>query len=144
MNLSVNSVSPNPNTPNFGMAVKLDENAHRVIKKQVAKMSASTADKFWNDLDAAVERQKDNPVNILIRKCNHRRALAAEVVDDRENALDNKVFAQGLFNPGGLKFVDKAEEYANNVNKLNNKLSRYEKAIDTDYDPRAAELDIEA
>ena len=107
-------------------------------------MSASTADKFWNDLDAAVERQKDNPVNILIRKCNHRRALAAEVVDDSENALDNKVFAQGLFNPGGLKFVNKAEEYANNVNKLNNKLSRYEKAIDTDYDPRAAELDIEA
>lgn len=145
MNLSVNSVSPNPNpsNPNFGMAIKIDENAHKVIKKQVSKLSQKKAESFWENFDAAVNRQQDNPVNILIRRCNNRDALAAEVVDDSENALDNKVFTQGLFNPKGLKFVKKAGEYADNINNLNTKLAKYEKAVDADYDPHTS-LDIEA
>ena len=84
MNYSVNSVSPN-----FGMAIKIDSNAHPVIKKQVAKMAGEKAEKFWETLDAAVYRQKDNPVNILIRKSNHRQALVAVVVDNSEEALNN-------------------------------------------------------
>ena len=140
MNYSVNSVSPN-----FGMAIKIDSNAHPVIKKQVAKMAGEKAEKFWETLDAAVYRQKDNPVNILIRKSNHRQALVAEVVDNSEEALNNKVFAQDLFKPGGLKFVNKAETYANQVNKINQKLNSYEKAVDTDYNPaQACKLNIEA
>ena len=58
MNYSVNSVSPN-----FGMAIKIDSNAHPVIKKQVAKMAGEKAEKFWETLDAAVYRQKDNPIS---------------------------------------------------------------------------------
>lgn len=144
MNLSVNSVSQNPNgNPNFGMAIKIDENAHKVIKKQVSKLSQKKAEAFWENFDAAVNRQQDNPVNILIRKCNNRQALAAEVVDDSENALNNKVFTQGLFSPKGLKFVKKAEGYADNINDLNTKLAKYEKALDVDYDPRAS-LDVKA
>ena len=137
MYCSVNSVSPN-----FGMAIKLDNNAHSIIKKQVAKLSSEKADKFWQTLDAAVERQKENPVNVIIRKCKHRQALAAEVVDNSENALNNKVFSQKLFSPKGLNFIDKAEKYADNVDKLNQKLGQYEKAIDADYNP--VHLDIEA
>lgn len=88
MNLNINSAS----SPNFGMAIKIDENAHRVIKKQVSKLSPQKADTFWENFDAAVNRQQNNPVNILIRKCKNRQALAAEVVDDNKNALNNKVF----------------------------------------------------
>ena len=143
MNLNVNSVSRGQTNPNFGMAVKLDSDAHSIIKKQVSKLSAKKAEKFWEDFDKIVEDQKDNLVNIIIRKCNNRQALAAEVVDNSESALENKVFTQGLFNPKGLKFVKKAEEYADNINNLNTKLAKYEKAVDADYDPHTS-LDIEA
>ncbi len=141
MNLNINSAS----SPNFGMAIKIDENAHKVIKKQVSKLSPKKADTFWENFDAAVNRQQDKPVNILIRKCKNRQALAAEVVDDNKNALNNKVFSQGILKPKGLKFLKKAEGYADNINELNTKLSKYEKALETDYNPHnIQELDIEA
>lgn len=144
MNLNVNSVSRGQTNPNFGMAVKLDSDAHPIIKKQVSKLSAKKAEKFWEDFDKIVEDQKDNLVNIIIRKCNNRRALAAEVVDNSESALENKVFTQGLIHPSGLKFVKSAEDYANKVNVLNQKLAGYEKAVDTDYTPNIGSVDLEA
>lgn len=144
MNLNVNSVSRGQTNPNFGMAVKIDGNAHKIIKKQVASLSPKKADRFWETFDSIVEAQKDNLVNIIIRKCKHRQALAAEVVDNSENALENRVFSQGLISPSGLKFVIKAEDHANKINRLNQKLAGYEKAIDTDYTPNIGSVDIEA
>ena len=35
----------------------------------------------------AVERQEQNPVNIIIRKAKHRQALAAEIVDSEGNVI---------------------------------------------------------
>lgn len=138
--MKLNSVSPLRNyTPNFGMAVKIDKNAHAVIKRQLAGLSNDAVDSFWKELDAVTTRQAENPVNILLRKCNNRKALAAEVVDNSNEPLDNRVFTQGLFRPKGLKFMSKAETYADNVNSLNTKLAKYDEALDVDYDPSLAE-----
>lgn len=136
MNLSLNSVSSkHRSNPNFGMAVKIDPDANLILKKQLVKMSDKALENYWNRFDAIVNRQNDNPVNILIRKCNKRKALAAEIVDNNDNALDNLVTSQGLLRPRGLKFLEKAEICADRINALNNRLAKYEKAVDADYEP---------
>lgn len=137
MNLGLNPAGQNPRASvNFGMAIKIDPDAHSIIKRQAMGLSSKAYDSFCDAFDAAVKRQEDNPVNIIIRKCNNRQALAAEVVDNSENAIDNTVISQGLIRPRGLKFLDKAEAKANKINDLNQRLLKYEVANDVDYDPR--------
>ncbi len=146
MNLSVNPMGQNfnnRNSVNFGMAIKLDNDALPIIKEQASKLSKGAYEEFWKNFDAAVSRQQENPVNIIVRKCNNRRALAAEIVDKSENPLDNQVFTQG-FGKKGLKFLDKAEVKADNINDMNQRLGKYDLAIDDDYNPGTVkELDIE-
>ena len=100
MNVNFN---PNYQSPNFGMAIKIDPNAKAILKKQTAGLSDSSFIKFWNSFDEAVERQAENPVDIIIRKCNHRKALAAEVVDNGSEPLENTVYSQGFIFPSKIK-----------------------------------------
>lgn len=141
MNLGLNTAGQNKNASvNFGMAIKVDPDAHAIIKRQAMRLSDKAYDSFCESFDAAVKRQENNPVNIIIRKCNNRQALAAEIVDNSENAIDNSVISQRLIRPKGLKFLDKAEAKANKVNDLNQRLMNYDVAKDIDYDPK---IDIE-
>jgi hypothetical protein len=121
--------------PNFGMAVKVDPSANKVIKNQVLKMKPETASTFWENLNGFIDRQKDNLNNIVIRKTNHRNALAAEVVDaEVETAVKNKVYAQGIFSKNGsLKFMEKAEEKANNLKEVNEKVAKLPEATKNDF-----------
>lgn len=134
MNLGLNPVGQNTRASvNFGMAIKIGSDAHAIIKRQAMALTDKAYDSFCDAFDAAVKRQENNPVNIIIRKCNNRQALAAEIVDNSENAIDNIVISQGLIHPKGLKFLDKAEAKANKINNLNQRLTNYEAAKAVDY-----------
>lgn len=130
------------NSPNFGMAIKLDKSAHLVLKKQAAGMSEKSYEKFWDTIDRAVKRQESNPVDILIRECKYRNALAAEVVDHSEEPLKNTVFTQRLFFPKGLKFLSKAEKRADKINDMNSRIETYPEAVREDYISKPV-IDIE-
>lgn len=145
MNLSINpSVNSNYNTmncnkrrnnPSFGMAVKVDESAMQIMKDQTLALSTKKATKFWDKLSEMISRNEDNPVNVIIRKCNHRKALAAEVVDsEAATAVDNKVHTQPfMFKNGSLKFAEKAEKDANVLNETNQKIASLPKAEEKDF-----------
>lgn len=139
MNVNFN----NGQAQNFGMAIKLDKSAHIVLKKQAANMSDKNYKKFWENIDNAVERQESNPVDIIIRECKHRHALAAEVVDHSDEPLKNTVFTQRLFFPKGLNFLNKAEKRADKINDMNSKISEYPEAIKDDYLSKPL-IDVEA
>ncbi len=130
MNVNFN---PNAQSTSFGMAIKIDPNAKAILKKQTADLSVNKYLKFWDSFDEAVERQSENPVDIIIRKCNHRNALAAEVVDNGNEPLKNTVYSQGFIFPSRLKFINKAERRADTINDLNQRLSKYTEAVDDDY-----------
>lgn len=145
MNLSINpSVNSNYNTmncnkrrnnPSFGMAVKVDESAMQIMKDQTLALSTKKATKFWDKLSEMISRNEDNPVNVIIRKCNHRKALAAEVVDaEAETAVKNRVHTQPfMFKNGSLKFAEKAEKDANVLNETNQKIASLPKAEEKDF-----------
>lgn len=114
-------------TPNFGMSVLLDKSAHAIIKKQVTELSPKKGESFLKKISELVQNQKENPVNIIIRKANRRKALVAEIVDSPEGAnlgaKKNKIFSQGFFfKTGNTKFLKKAENEANNLNAINTKV----------------------
>lgn len=145
MNLSINpAVNNNYNSMNcnrrrnntsFGMAVKVDESAMQIMKDQTLALSTRKATKFWDKLNEMITRNEDNPVNVIIRKCNHRKALAAEVVDsEAATAVDNKVHTQPfMFKNGSLKFAEKAEKDAYTINETNKKLEALPKAEEKDF-----------
>lgn len=143
MNLGINSSMNNYNAinckrnanPSFGMAVKVDGPATKVIKEQVLKMDAKKAEGFWEKFQALIDRQAENPVNIIVRKCKNRNALAAEVVDSQaNNAVKNKSFSQGLFSKNGsLKFTKRAEAEANKLNEANVRIAELPKAAEKDF-----------
>lgn len=145
MNLSINpSVNSNYNTmncnkrsnnPSFGMAVKVDESAMQIMKDQTLALSTKKATKFWDKLSEMISRNEDNPVNVIIRKCNNRKALAAEVVDaEAETAVKNRVHTQPfMFKNGSLKFAEKAEKDANVLNETNQKIASLPKAEEKDF-----------
>ena len=83
INNSINNSNYRNNSPKFGMAIKLDSSAVPVIKKQAAKMRSIEKYNFLSLIRQNVERQVDNPVDIIIRKTKFRKALAAEVVDSK-------------------------------------------------------------
>jgi len=145
MNLSINpSVNNNYNTMNcnkrrnntsFGMAFKVDESAMKIMKDQTLAIKPKKAENFWNKLNDMIARNEDNPVNVIIRKCNHRKALAAEVVDaEAETAVKNRVHTQPFaFKNGSLKFAEKAEKDANTINETNQKIASLPKAEEKDF-----------
>lgn len=143
MNLGINSVSNNyssmnckrNSSPNFGMAMKVDKSAEKVIKEQVLNLSPKKADAFWEKLEALKTESESNPVNWIIRKCNKRNALAAEVVDSAaETAVKNKVHSQPfVFKNGNLKFAEKAKADAERINDANLKIDSLPKAEEIDF-----------
>lgn len=146
MNVNFN---PNAQSTNFGMAIKLDPSAKTILKRQTSELSQKAYDKFWQSFDEAVERQADNPVDIIVRKCKNRNALAAEVVDNGDEPLKNTVYSQGLIFPSKMRFIQKAEKKADTLNELNTRLAKYTEAVEDDYFPAAEKqagegLDIEA
>ncbi len=130
MNVNFN---PNAQSTNFGMAIKIDPNAKAILKKQTADLSSSSFENFWKSFDEAIERQAENPVDIIIRKCNHRKALAAEVVDNGREPLENTVYSQGFIFPSKMKFINKAEKRADTLKDLNQRLDKYTEAVKDDY-----------
>ncbi len=134
MNLGITPANQNinckrNNSPQFGMAIKLDKSAHPIIKKQAVALRDKSRNNFFTKLKQAVERQESNPVNILIRKAKHRNALAAEVVDSEigksMGGVKNQVTSQPLIGKNGsLKFLDKAEKKANKLNETNNEVKK--------------------
>ena len=137
------NITPIQSNTNF-RAVKLDPNAQPVIKRQVIKMSIDKNCKFWQKFDEIVQRQLENPVDIIVRQCNNRKnALAAEVVDHSEDAIGNLVFTQGILCKKGLKFLEQAEKKADIINDTNTKLTKYTPATDDDYFCGPVELDEE-
>ena len=135
MNLSINN-SMNSN-PNFGMSVLIDRTAEPIIKKQTLGLSKRAYSKFISRLDGAIERQLNNPNNIIIRSTNSGRGLAAEVVDaEGATAVRNYVTAQGLLQRNGsVKFSKDAERKADRLESINGKLSNVAKAEEKDYRP---------
>ncbi len=132
MNLGITPANQNinckrNNSPKFGMAIKLDPTAHSIIKKQAVALGEKSRNNFFAKLKEAVEKQESNPVNILIRKAKHRKALAAEIVDSEigksMGGIKNQVTSQPLVGKNGsLKFLDKAQKKANKLNETNNKI----------------------
>lgn len=125
-------VNMNPSA-SFGMAVKVDPNAQRVIKAQTSELSEKAYNKFWDNFNDIVSRQEGNPVDILIRKCKHRNALAAEVVDHSDFPMKNTVYSQSTLFPGGLKFMERAEKKADRINNVNELIGNYKPATKNDY-----------
>lgn len=125
-------VNMNPSA-SFGMAVKVDPNAQRVIKAQTSELSEEAYNKFWDNFNHIVSRQEGNPVDILIRKCKHRDAIAAEVVDHSDSPMKNTVYSQSTLFPGGLKFMERAEKKADRIKDVNDKIGTYKPATENDY-----------
>ena len=76
-------------------------------------------------------------------------ALAAEVVDNGSEPLENTVYSQGFIFPSKIKFINKAEKRAETLNDLNQRLSKYTEAVEDDYltaieKESAGGMDIEA
>lgn len=143
MNLGINSVSNNyssmncqrKNSPSFGMAMKVDKSAEKIIKDQVLSLKPKKAEAFWAKLEELKSSSESNPVNWIIRKCNRRNALAAEVVDSNaETAVKNKVFSQPLmFKDGKLGFAEKAAAEAEKLNDANLKIQALPKSTEADF-----------
>ena len=149
MNLGINNSNQNlycnryNANPSFGMALKLDKTAHRVIKHQALKLGEKSREQFFKGLSDSVKNQKSNPVNIILRKSRNRDALVAEIVDSEDGrklgAAKNFVISQPIFffKNGNLKFLRKAEKKANELNSINSKvndvISSMEEAEAKDY-----------
>ncbi len=148
MNLGINQMSQNINcsrknsSPNFGMALKVDKSAYPIIKKQAIALGEKKKNNFLFKIEQAFERQKENPVNIILRKAKHREALAAEVVDSEcgktLGGVKNKIKSQPIIGKNGsLRFLDKAEKNANKLNETNkqiqNLINRIPEAEPKDY-----------
>lgn len=113
--------------PSFGMAIKLDKSAHSVIKQQALKLGNKSRERFFAGIEEAVNKQQDNPVNIILRKSKTRNALAAEVSDSESGrelgAATNFVTSQPFFfKNGSLKFLKAAQAKADDLNSINSKL----------------------
>lgn len=143
MNLGINSVSNHyssmnckrNNSPSFGMAMKVDKSAEKVIKEQVLALKPEKAEAFWTKLEELKTASESNPVNWIIRKCTKRNALAAEVVDSSaETAVKNRVFSQPImFKDGSLNFAEKAKVEAEKINDANLKIDALPKADEADF-----------
>ena len=122
------------NSPSFGMALRIDPSARNIIKKEAVALGEKGKDKFLNGIGNVHDRQLNNPVDIILRKSKHRKAIVAVIVDSPAGkelgSVDNVVFSQPLFfKNGSTKFLKRAEEYANRLNELNNQVEKLLKEI---------------
>lgn len=110
-------------TPNFGMAVVLEEKAVPVIKKELVKLSDQQVNAFWEKINNVRSRQVSNPVDINITK-NMFGKIRAKVIDSSNPAAKGITTKRRLFEgKGNLNFLDRAEHQANVLNKSNIELS---------------------
>lgn len=110
-------------TPNFGMAVVLEEKAVPVIKKELVKLSDQQVSAFWEKINNVRSRQASNPVDINITK-NLFGKIRAKVIDSSNPAAKGITTKRRLFEgKGNLNFLDRAEHQANVLNKSNIELS---------------------
>lgn len=132
-----NNYNTTQNTkPSFGMALKINESAIPVIKKQAFQLETNARGNFLREIEDASKNEKDNPVNIIIRKSKFRKALVAEVIDSEEGkklgSIKKKTFSQ----PFGkkivsLKFLDKARDYALRLSNVNDDVKKTMSTITT-------------
>lgn len=148
INNSINNVNctRKNSTPNFGMALKLDSSAHAVIKKQAVALSEKSKNNFFTKLKQVMERQENNPVDIILRKAKHRKALAAEIVDSEAGksmgAVKNKVTSQPLVGKNGsLRFLSKAEKKADKLNETNNQVRELIDSIQPN-EPKSVNIEV--
>lgn len=120
----MNIVQTNSYNPNFGMPIRINKNAHNVLKNQTYHTSEIKYNGIWNELNKLVEEQEENPVLIEIRKCKHRKALSADVFDNADDPMKPITYSQRLIKPFGLKFLRKAIKSADNINDINKKLEQ--------------------
>lgn len=115
----------------FGMALKINESAIPVIKKQAFQLETNARGNFLREIEDASKNEKDNPVNIIISK-----ALVAEVIDSEEGkklgSTKKKTFSQ----PFGkkivsLKFLDKARDYALRLSNVNDDVKKTMSTVTT-------------
>ncbi len=120
----------------FGMALKINESAIPVIKKQAFQLETNARGNFLREIEDASKNEKDNPVNIIIRKSKFRKALVAEVIDSEEGkklgSTKKKTFSQ----PFGkkivsLKFLDKARDYALRLSNVNDDVKKTMSTVTT-------------
>lgn len=132
-----NNYNTTQNTkPSFGMALKINESAIPVIKKQAFQLETNARGNFLREIEDASKNEKDNPVNIIIRKSKFRKALVAEVIDSEEGkklgSTKKKTFSQ----PFGkkivsLKFLDKARDYALRLSNVNDDVKKTMSTVTT-------------
>ena len=127
------------NNPSFGMALKFDPNALPRVKSQALKLDSNGYDKFFKEIKEIETNQKENPVNIIVRKVRGMfsgEKLAAEVVDSNaDTAVPNRVFKQSSGAKDDLEFLKSAETYANSLNETNGRIAELPLAEKTDYKP---------
>ena len=120
----MNKISPikinqNNNSPKFGMAIKMHENAIPVLKKQALKINPKSENKFLETLNGIIERQKENPIDIILRKNKKGNKLIAEISTSKEKIQ----FSPSLFEKvKDLKYLLKAEKKADFLNKVNDEV----------------------
>ena len=122
--------------PSFGMALKINETAIPVIKKQALQLDACARGNFLRGFENILINEKDNPVDIIIRKSKFRKALVADVVDSEEGkklgSVKKKTFSQASVKKiGNLGFLNKARDYAIRVCNVNNDVSETTSQIPT-------------
>lgn len=135
------------NNINFGMAVKFEDGAYDVIKRQAAKLSTSARNNFIQSLKEISSCEEQNPVDILIKKASKRQALKAEVVDTETGdfePLETSIYSQPLFFKNGkLKFLRKALDKAREVDSLNRQVAELKNATNQ-IDEAGSKMDVEA
>lgn len=132
-----NNYNTTQNTkPSFGMALKINESAIPVIKKQAFQLETNARGNFLREIEDASKNEKDNPVNIIIRKSKFRKALVAEVIDSEEGkklgSTKKKTFSQPFGKKTvSLKFLDKARDYALRLSNVNDDVKKTMSTITT-------------
>ena len=128
INPAINSnlnCTPKRNNPSFGMALKIDPSAAPIIKRQALALG-NEGNSFFAEIQGVINTQKNNPVDIILRKAKYRNALAASIKD----AEAAKKFGEAkistsqpwIFKTGNLNFLHKAEKEADKLNQTNNKV----------------------
>lgn len=132
-----NNYNTTQNTkPSFGMALKINESAIPVIKKRAFQLETNARGNFLREIEDASKNEKDNPVNIIIRKSKFRKALVAEVIDSEEGkklgSTKKKTFSQPFGKKiGSLKFLDKARDYALRLSNVNDDVKKTMSTVTT-------------
>lgn len=120
--------------PNFGMALYIEGSAHPVIKRQASKIGQKAYSRFWEKIRDIGDAQANNTdADIFVRKCRHRSALIAEVIDNSENPLKKIKYSQPLlFKNGKLKFLEHAQEIADKIKDMSWRLKKYAQQTKTE------------